>query len=107
MDEEYGRDAVDAERRPLKVEYSLQTSGKNTGLTIENMNDMTPTSGGSTSGNIARAEKRSLPGNRYRVKMNASGTPTRADSKTLPRDTKRLLRKASRFALCLRLKNSL
>jgi len=68
---------------------------------------MTPTSGGKTSGNTAREAKILRPGNLYRVKMKANGTPTREDNKTLPRDTKRLLDKASRFVLLSKLKNSL
>jgi hypothetical protein len=63
------------------------------------MKDMAPTNGGSAKGNIASEENRFLPGNRYLVNMKASGTPTRADNNTLPRDINTLFPRASKFAL--------
>ena len=73
----------------------------------KNMNEITPTRGGSTNGNTASDENISLPGKRYLVNINARGMPTKADNITLPTDIKMLLLNASRFDLFCRLKNSL
>src|SRR5438309_9604140 len=57
-----------------------------------------PTSGGSTRGKAARMAKKRRPGNAYRSKRNASGTPTSAQNTTVRIETAMLVQADSMIA---------
>src|SRR5690606_28122987 len=63
----------------------------------KNRKDITPTSGGRTMGNTAAEAKKDRPGNSYRLKIKASGTPTKPLRSTLKTEMYRLFQRASRL----------